>query len=286
MAKLVFGCGYLGRRVAQRWTDQGEPVYAVTRSAQHAQEFESHGLHPLIADVTEPASLQHLPAAKTVLYAVGYDRSAGKPIGEVYVNGLQHVLSALPPSVERFIYISSTGVYGQSSGEWVDEDSPCRPDREGGRACLAAENVLQTHSLGACAIILRLGGIYGPRRIPRRQDLQQGVPIAAAEQGYLNLIHVDDAAEIVVQVATSAEPPALYTVTDGRPVVRGDYFRELARLTGSPPPRFIAPDRDSPRGQRASSDKRISNRRLLADFDVRLRYPTYREGLAAILSQE
>ncbi|MBL8830463.1 MAG: NAD(P)H-binding protein, partial [Planctomycetaceae bacterium] len=121
--KLIVGCGYLGLRVAGRWLAQGDTVYAVTRSSARADEWRGLGIHPLIADVTDPASLRDLPVAETVLFAVGYDRSAGKAIGDVYVDGLRHVLDALPTATGRVIYISSTGVYGECDGDWVDEST-------------------------------------------------------------------------------------------------------------------------------------------------------------------
>ena len=90
------------------------------------------------------------------------------------------------------LYISSTGVYGDADGEWVDETTPCRPAREGGKACLAAEQVLAEHPLGKRSVVLRPAGIYGPDRIIRAEALRRGEPIDAPADGYLNLIHVDD----------------------------------------------------------------------------------------------
>ena len=98
------------------------------------------------------------------------------PMATVYVDGLQAALDALPTATGRIIYISSTGVYGQTSGEWVDEESECRPTREGGRVCLAAEGVLASPDLGQRAVVLRLAGIYGPGRIPRRTELPAKIP--------------------------------------------------------------------------------------------------------------
>ncbi len=282
--KLIVGCGYLGLRVARRWASQGDTVYAVTRSAARADEWRALGLQPIIADVTDPGSLRDLPVAETVLFAVGYDRSAGKAIGEVYVDGLRHLLDALPAGTGRVIYISSTGVYGECDGDWVDESTECRPLRDGGRACLAAEQVLAAHRLGERRVILRLAGIYGPGRIPRVAALQAGEPIDAPATGYLNLIHVDDAVEVVLTAEHRAATPSLYVVADGNPAVRRDYYAELARLVGAPPPQFIAPSADSPAAQRAASDKRIRNAHLVEDLQVQFRYPSYREGLAAIVA--
>jgi len=287
MAKLVFGCGYLGLRVAKLWRQAGEQVVAVTRSAERAALFSAEGLEPLIADLNQPGTLApigQLAGIDTVLFAVGFDRTAGRTIREVYVDGLSRVVHMLP-AVFRFIYIGSTGVYGQVAGDVVDEASPCQPTREGGIACLAAEQLLRQSNLADRTILLRLAGIYGPDRVPRAKELQAGAAIAAPAQGYLNLIHVDDAARIVLLAEQRAVPPKLYCVSDGEPVQRAEYYHELARLVGAPPPRFIDPPGDSPAAFRAASDKRVSNALLVKEVKPELLYPSYREGLRAIVAQ-
>ena len=286
MDRLIVGGGYLGLRVARRWRDRGERVAVVTRSPSRAEKLAAEGFAPLVADVTQATSLVALPCAKTVLFSVGYDPGGGKSIEEVYAAGLRNVLDALPNATGRLIYISSTGVYGDSAGDWVDEDSPCNPKRPGGKASLAAEEILWRHPLGARSIVLRLAGIYGPGRIPNQAALMAGEPMAVPSAGYLNLIHVDDAVSAVEAAATVEAPlPRRYLVSDGHPVCRGDYYAELARLLGAPAPRFVAPPPSDPRAARAAADKRISNARMLAELRVSLRYPTYREGLAAIVGQ-
>ncbi len=284
MSKLIFGCGYLGLRVARLWRKSSDNVFAVTRSHRRAAEFRAEGIEPILADVAEPDSLRALPRTQTVLYAVGFDRAAGRSMREIYVSGLSHVLDALPADTKRIVYISSTGVYAQSAGEWIDEDSPCEPVRENGRVCLEAENVLRSHPLGQRSIVLRLAGIYGRGRIPRQAALLAGEPIAAPSTGWLNLIHVEDAARIVLAVERAAHPAAMYTVSDGHPSPRQAYYAELARLIGAPPARFIEPPADSPAALRADSNKRVGNQKLLADLQIELSYPSYREGLAAIVS--
>ena len=221
-----------------------------------------------------------------MLFAVGFDRSAGRSIHDVYVGGLRRALADLPDSVERFVYVSSTGVYGNVSGTEVDERSACKPQRDGGRACLAAEELLLGSRFGDRAIVLRLAGLYGPGRIPRAADLVAGKPIDAPSSGWLNLIHVEDAAQIVLRAEEYAQPPATFVVSDGQPVVRGEYYTELARLLGAPPPRFAAPVDDSPAAQRAASDKRVNPARMFAELRPALQYPSYREGLAAIVAGE
>jgi nucleoside-diphosphate-sugar epimerase len=190
----------------------------------------------------------------------------------------------LPSDTGKFIYVSSTGVYGQSHGETVDEDSPCEPTREGGRACLAAEAVLSGDRLGQRAIVLRVAGLYGPGRIPNAAEIRSGRPLAVPASGYLNLIHVDDAATIVLAAAETAYLPRTFLVSDGQPVERRAYYAELARLLGVAAPEFISPPADDPAAIRATSDKRVSNARMISELAVRLAFPSYREGLAAVLS--
>jgi len=295
MQKLIFGCGYLGERVARRWKSAGHEVAVVTRSQARAEQFRQNGYSAIVADVTRPETLGVLPASDSVLFAVGYDRSPGagkQSIDDVYAGGVRNVLSALPAGTRRFIYISTTGVYGFRGGEWVDEATPTDPQRSGGRASLAAEQVIAGSSLANQAIVLRLAGIYGPGRIPFLNELIGGQPIPARTTGYLNLIHVDDAVEAVVAAESadfssfaSQSAPHLFCICDGNPVERGEYYSDVARQIGAPPPRFVEPEPGSPRAERAVSNRRVSNNRMLADLRVTLAYPDYRAGLAAILSQ-
>ena len=286
MKKLIFGCGYLGNRVAQAWLAQGDEVLAVTRSVARAKEFVARGIKPIVGDITDSLDLSDVDGVDSVLFAVGFDRSCGKEIREVYVDGLRNVLQRLPDSFRRFIYISSTGVYGQTDGEWVDEDSPCEPERAGGQACLAAESLLQAHEFETRTTILRLAGIYGPARLPRMKDVIAGNPIDSPADGYLNLIHVDDAVSVVLATAQLADAPERIVVSDGQPVLRGEFYRELARLSGAPEPRFAASPPASATHGRHSTDKRINNNRMRERLRITLRYPSFREGLAAIVAAE
>lgn len=261
----------------------GEAVYAVTRTPERATELAASGIQPIVGDVAGESQLD-LPAdVRTVLFAVGFDRFSGRSIHDTYVGGVARAIGAMPGSLEHFIYISSTGVYGQVSGSEVDETSHCQPTREGGKACLAAEDTLRGSRLASRSIVLRLAGIYGPGRIPRSADLLAGKPIDAPATGWLNLIHVEDAAKIVLLAEERASLPSLYVVSDGHPVVRGDYYRELARLLGAPSPQFVTPPEGSPAAARAGSDKRVNPAKMLADLQPKLAYPSFREGLAAIV---
>jgi nucleoside-diphosphate-sugar epimerase len=277
-----------------RWLDAGDRVLAVTRSAARAAELRRQGIEPLVADITQPDTLtalaQLLPLdlpMDSVLFAVGFDRRSGSSRRAVYVDGLRNALANLPTDIARFIYISTTGVYGNHDGRWVNEETPCEPTREGGQVALAAEQLLLAHPLGARSIRLRLAGIYGPGRIPRRAELAAGQPIAALQQGFLNLIHVDDAASVVLAAERlTVPPPRMYVVSDGQPPLRADYFAEVARLVGGPPPTFVEPAADSPAAERSDGDKRVDSSRVLAELNIKLQYPSYRAGLAAIVAAE
>jgi nucleoside-diphosphate-sugar epimerase len=282
MAKLIVGCGYLGGRVARQWQDAGEEVFAVVHNPDHAEPLRRAGLRPIVADVTRPETLVGLPPCTTVVFAVGYSPRSGGSRRELYVDGLRNVLDAVSPDTQRVIHISSTGVYGQTDGRWIDEDTPCRPRREGGQTFLAAERLLAEHRLGPGAVSLRLSGLYGPGRIPLKTDLLAGRPIAVQAEVYLNLIHVDDAARVVL-AAERARPPRVYNVADGQPVLRREYFRYLGGMLGVRQVEFVDPPPDAPLSPRSDSNKRISPARMMAELNVRLAYPSYREGLAAIV---
>ncbi len=286
MAKLIFGCGYLGSRVAQIWLSGGHEVHALTRSGNRAPYLRRRGINPIIGNVAEPGTLTELPEADSVLYSVGFDPRGGYSRRQVQVQGVQSVFDALPSSVQRVIYISTTGVYGQRGGVKVNEDSPTEPTTEGGRAALEAEQLVRAHRLGPRTIIMRLAGLYGPGRIPRRNGLMLGDPVAADPHSFLNLIHVDDAARIVLAAESHAKLPRTYLVSDGNPVRRGDFYRELARLAGAEPPKFIPPAEGAALNDRGATDKRVSNVRVLRELGVPLVHPTFREGLAASVAVE
>ena len=204
---------------------------------------------------------------------------------DVYVDGLQNVLDRLPTSVRRFVYASSTGVYGQTGGEWVDEESPTHPEHESGRVVLEAEGRIRAwaDSRGASAVILRFAGLYGPGRIVRRAMLERGEPIPGDPEKFLNLVHIDDAAAAAAAALDVDAIAPIYLVADDRPVTRREYYSVAARVIGAPEPRFEPPRPGSLEAARDATSKRIANRRMKADLGVVLRYPDITTGLAAAL---
>ena len=279
--KLIIGCGYLGRRVAAEWLRQGSAVAALTRSPERAAELRDAGIAPLIGDVTRSDSLDALPAAGTVLYAVGFDRTAGHARRAVSVDGLANVLRMLGPRAERWIHISSTSVYGQTAGEVVDETSPTEPAQENGRICREAEQLVRR--LVPHSIILRLAGIYGPSRLLRRlHELNSQTPIAGNPEAWLNLIHVDDAVAAVLAAEARGSDGETWLVCDERPIPRRDYYELLARLAAAPPPVF-ASDSETGVEQAVDLNKRCASRRIRSELGLVLRYPTIAQGLPQAL---
>jgi len=279
---LIFGCGYLGRRIGDAWLNRGDTVYAVTRHAANAEFFQQAGIKPVVGDVCDAQTLRNLPTVDVVLQAVGFDRQSGKTQQEVTVEGMSHVLSAVRDRCRCFIQISSTSVYGQSDGEWIDEQSPTQPTQTGGQANLAAESLVHQQFLSGGMVrahTLRLAGIYGPGRLLSRiETLQSGTPLTGRGDAWLNLIHVDDAVTAIMACAERGTS-SVYNVIDNQPVLRQDYFGTLARLVGAPPPTFD----DSQPSRRGSGglNKRCSNRKLCAELGWHPNFGSIDAGLAA-----
>jgi nucleoside-diphosphate-sugar epimerase len=243
-----------------------------------ADAFRSQGLDPVVCNVLDAESLKRLPPVDTVVYAVGFDRSAGVTMRSVYVEGLARVLDHLPPP-GRFIYVSSSSVYGQTDGGWVDEDALTDPQEESGKIVLDAERVL--HARLPSAIVLRFSGIYGPGRLLRRATIERGEPIVGDADKWLNLIHVEDGARVVLAAEAHATPDRVFNVCDDQPVRRLDFYAELARVVRASPPRFATPPADQPTPPHEKANRRIRNVRMKEELRVELRYPGYVQGLAA-----
>ncbi len=272
---LIVGVGYLGKRVVPLWQKGGGRVFGTTRSAVRAQELASVGVVPVVYDVLSGG--EPLPSVDTVLYAVGFDRHQGVSQREVYVEGLRRTLQRLPRP-RLFIYVSSTGVYGNHAGGWVDETTPPAPVDAGGEACWEAEQILEGWSCqeGWSTIVLRLAGIYGPGRWIGVEKLKRSEPIGADPEGWLNLIHVEDAAAVVEAARERGRAGETYVVSDGQPVKRLDFYTRLAALAGAPEPHF-----DPSQASRHRGDRRINPAKMRSDLTPVLKYPDFESAWQA-----
>lgn len=290
--RVIVGCGYLGSRVAELWRQAGDSVFTVTRSPERAVELANRGFQPVVADVLVPDSLPKLPPCQTLLYAVGPRGQSTVSRFALYRDGLATVLERWGDQCDQVILISSTGVYGDGARGLVDETHPRNPDREATLALVAAEDLLLSESWARKAIILRLGGIYGPGRLPLLKLLKTRQPLPSDPSGWLNLIYVDDAARATVLVARNARSPEVLNVVDGHPVPRREFYEEVARLFGLSSPVFERGDADTSTAgflhpRRGGTGQRwISNRRLVEGYGMTFECPDYRTGLRRVLELE
>ncbi len=277
---LIVGCGLLGRRVGKILAERGDRVFGTTRKQANAAELSAIGIEAVVADVLDPSTLNTLPEVGRVLCCVGFDRSLGIPMRTVYVDGLRSVLGHIKGK-PRVIYASSTGVYARNDGGWVDEEYPAAPRHEAGIVCLEAEELARSSGFDLC--VLRFSGLYGPGRVMRKASLLAGEPVIGDPAKWLNVIQIDDAANVAVAALDKVGSRPLYVVSDDRPIPRSEFYSLAAECLSAPPPTFLLPEPGSPEARREESNKRASNRLMKLDLMTNLRYPDIQSGLAASL---
>ncbi|HBE67511.1 MAG TPA: hypothetical protein DDW52_05110 [Planctomycetaceae bacterium] len=283
---LMIGVGYVGSEVAKQVVAAGGEVFGLTRSVDRSAQLQAIGVQPVVASWHRPDTLRSLPRFNHILVTVPH-REVNDLGEQTHVRGLENLFSAISsgsadPHQVRWTYLSTTGVFTDSDGSLVNEQSPASPTRIGPRIALAAEEWL-AGKLESQISILRLAGIYGPGRIPLAAKIQEGGPIAVPTEGFLNLIHVADIAQFVLyDIAVGLQQPR-YVVSDGNPVQRLEFYTELARLSGIDQPTFIPPETGSPKARRATN-KRIDPRLIHDETGATLKFPNYRSGLKQSLA--
>lgn len=273
---LIAGCGDLGLRAARRLLAQGHTVWGLRR---HPPAVPEAGLHWIAADLAHPASLAALPGTIThLLYCPTPESRELAAYRASFIQGLQNVVGALRGQLRRTVFVSSSAVYGEHDGDWVDETTPPAPLGYNGRVLLEAEQWLavQTHS----TVALRLAGLYGPGRLQLLQRIRDGLARApgAAHPHWANRMHVDDAAAAAAHLLLLENPHATYIGADETPLPLHILYGYLARKIGAPD---IQP---GPPPQNVGS-KRLSNARL-RDSGLTLQWPDARMGYAALVSPE
>ena len=277
MRVLIAGCGYVGEALAARLRAAGHAVWGLRRTAAAMPD----GVGTVLADLADPSTLGRLPPElDTVVYAAAAGAHDDAHYRSIYVDGVRHLLDALQRGgqpVRRLLYVSSTGVYHQRDGEWVDEDSPAEPLDFSGRRLLEGEAAARS---GACpAVVLRLGGIYGPGRPHLIDAVRAGFgPGPGGPPVYVNRIHRDDAAGALAHLASLPAPAPLYLGVDHEPATSAEVARWVAARLGL----AVEPGAPAPFAPPGRGNKRCRNARLVAS-GYTFRYPTFREGFEALL---
>jgi nucleoside-diphosphate-sugar epimerase len=279
MTILLAGCGDLGTEAGLRFASAGHRVVGWRRSPDKlpaeiegaAANLSTAGLPPVPADTT------------AVVIAVAADAPTEEAYRSAYLNGVAHVLDALERdrvTPERVLFVSSTAVHGDAEGGWIDENTTPEPGGFSGRIMREAEELLlkRLDGTGTSAVVLRLGGIYGPGRTRLIDQVRTGSAIIPGQPRFTNRIHRDDAAGAIMQLCTmSAVPSPVYLGVDNDPAELGDVLRFLAAELGLDVP----PTGDA--GDARGGNKRCSNA-LLRETGFSFKYPTFREGYRDILA--
>jgi nucleoside-diphosphate-sugar epimerase len=259
-------------------------VIGVRRSEAGLEAVEAAGASAVRADVTDAGTLTAVPDVDAVVFAASSGGRGAAAAREVYVEGLRTAIEAFgtrEDAPERLVYTSSTGVYGDHDGDWVDEETPQNPTTEKTRVLAAAEEVALSAPMPST--VTRFSGLYGPDRY--RLDRYLDGPVT---EGYLNMVHRDDAAG-AVRFALDRDVDGVLVVVDDEPVSKWEFADWLADACGVDRPpkrttekRLAADDLSTAARRRLRTSKRCANRRL-TELGYEFAYPTFREGYRAAI---
>lgn len=278
---LSFGHGFSARALAALLLPRGWRIIGTTRSADKASALIDTGIEPLIfpgADMTAAIS-----QATHLLISAGPDAD-----GDPVLRAVGDVIAARATTFEWVGYLSTTGVYGDHHGGWVDETSALTPATRRGKWRVEAEAAWAAIP-GLPLHIFRLAGIYGPGRGPFAK-VRNGTARRIIKQGQVfSRTHVHDIAQVVAASIHQPNPGAIYNVCDDDPAPPQDVIGHAAKLLGLPLP----PAQDFETAEMTpmarsfyAESKRVRNDRIKDELGVTLLYPTYREGLAALLADD
>ncbi len=263
----VLGCGYVGMALIERLTRAGHECVGTTTTPARVDEIRATGARCVVIELAEADRLRELLIDREIVYLLVAAGARRRDYRGVYLDGAKSVLRAAAGSaVQRIVYTSSTGVYGQDDGSWVDEDSLTEPTSENGGVLLEAEKCL----LGSTAsvAVLRLSGIYGPGRDPvTRVTRNAGCELNNGD-AYVNLIHRDD---IVAALVALVDTPytGVLNLSDDCPTTRRTYYDELIAAAGAVPIRWVN-DAESP-----GPGKRVRNARVKKALHLTLAHPVH-----------
>lgn len=278
---LAMGLGYSAAALSRRLLAQGWRVVGTTRSPEKAARLQAQGIEPLIWPGTPLDGA--LAEATHILLSIAPD-AAGDPVIAAEADALR---AARPEWVG---YLSTTGVYGDHDGGWVDETTPLTPGTARGRQRVLAEAQWQALAAdqGWPLHIFRLAGIYGPGRGPFRK-VKDGTAQRIVKAGqFFSRIHVEDIGQVLDVSIHRPDPGAVYNVCDDDPSPPQDVLAHAAELLGLPIPPEVDIDKADMTPMARSfyaESKRVRNDRMKRDLGIKLLYPTYRDGLAALLAE-
>ncbi len=282
--KLIIGCGYLGRRVARQLRLAGQQVTGVVRTGTSAQLLAAEGVAGHILDL-DRSPLPALPLAGSGLFYFAPPPGSGSKDDRV-----RNLLAAFASqgAPRRVVYLSTTGVYGDCGGAWVDETRPVAPVVDRAKRRWDAEcGFRDWHRTGGGElVILRVAGIYGPDKLPLAR-LRKGLPMVREEEApFTNRIHVDDLVQVCLAAMERGRDGEIYNVSDGHPGTMTDYFNRIADLAGLPRPPLISLTEGEGRLSPGMlsymrESRRLDNRKMLDQLGVTLKYPGLEQGLPA-----
>ena len=277
MRILIAGCGYVGVRLAECLHRDGHTVFGLRRSPpDHAGPFSW-----IRGDLTRPDSFS-LPEVDALVLAAGLRRDTEEQYQRLFAEGYRTLLEkalASHQSLHRVVMVSTTGVFAEQDGGWVDETSDVDDSRIPGRYFLDAEKTVQ--QAPCTSVVVRLSGIYGPERIRLIREVREGhARRYPAPPHYLNHLHADDAAGSIRHVLILKNPAPLYIASDTEPADRNEVLQWISdQLDMDPLPEAAHSDE---RPSRRSGNKRCRSN-LLTDSGYRFSYPTFREGYASLI---
>lgn len=285
---LIAGCGYVGQRLAQRLQAQFD-VTGLVRSAQRVAELEHAGIRAIAIDLDRVRAGVAIPERldqEAILYL-----TPPPVLGESDLRLDRFLqLATVPP--HTFVYMSTTGVYGDTAGAVVDESSAVQPRTDRARRRVSAEEMTRVwcNERRVRRVVLRVPGIYGPQRLPMER-LQHLEPVVRErEAGINNRIHVDDLVEACARAIANPEARGVYNVTDGQPFSSTAFINLVAKAAGLPAPPQVSMEEAqltfSPeRLSFLNESRRVSNERMLKHLGVVLRYGNVEEGIRASLGE-
>jgi nucleoside-diphosphate-sugar epimerase len=292
MRVAILGCGYVGLRLARQLTERDHDVVGVRRSAAGLSAITETGAQAIEADVTDADALADVPAADALVFAASSGGRGADAAREVYVDGLRTAIEQFghredPP--DRLVYTSSTGVYGDHDGDWVDEATPIEPTTEKTSVLAEAERLAleETASFDIDGTVARFAGLYGPDRYRLERYLDGPVT-----EGYLNMVHGEDAAGAVrYLLAEDLARGEAVNVADDEPAEKWAFADWLADECGVERPakqtiqeRLAAGDLSAPARRRLQTSKRVANDRLRS-YGYEFAFPTFREGYRAAVDR-